>query len=98
MGGSQGSLWRVQQDQLVDLRTNQERGKRDIRKAREVKEHSSKAGDLGESQRWKKLEGQRKRSYAKVLGRSRHQGETPRKDSDMEVERGEINRVDRDQV
>ena len=73
------------------------RGRRDIGEAREVKEHSSKAGDLGESQRWKKVEVQRKRGYVKVLGRSRYGEETTSEDSDMEEEK-EVNRVNRDQV
>ena len=53
----------------ADLRTNPGRGGRDIGEAREVKKQSGKAGDLGGSQRWKKVVVQRKRSYGKVLGR-----------------------------
>ena len=48
---------------LGDMRTNPLQGGRDIGEAREVKVHSSKAGDLGGSQRWKKVVVQRKGSY-----------------------------------
>ena len=36
---------------LANLRTNPVRGRRDIKEAREVKEHSIKAGDLGIAKR-----------------------------------------------
>ena len=60
-GGSTGT-------KEADRRTNPERGRRDNEEAREVKEHSTR-----DSQRWKKVEVQRKRSYAEVLGRRRYQ-------------------------
>ena len=40
--------------------------------ASEGKMQSGKAGDLGGSQRWKKVVVQRKRSCGEVLGRSRY--------------------------
>ena len=61
-----------------------------------MKEHSSKAGDLEESQRWTKVMVQRKRSYGEVPGRSRYREETTSKDSDKEEK--EVSKVDRDQV
>ena len=73
------------------------RGRRDIGEAREVKEHSSKAGDLGESQRWTKVVLQRKRRYGEELGRGRYREETTSEDSDKEEEK-EVSKVDRDQV
>ena len=65
--------------------------------ASEGKMQSGKVGDLGGSQRWKKVVVQRKRTHGEELGRSRYREEITSEDSNMEEEK-EVNKVDRDQV